>query len=213
MPNDPVVLSEEPESLKLKINDPTKPAPVKPTVQVKKIEPKPKAIDKAIGAFFGNDVNSQNVGEYVLKEWAEPTAKRMANNAAQGLLKKIGSAVQVLLFGKVLDNTNGPTDYTSFSKPGAVQPTQLPSAHKLMEEVEQFAFSSRTDALQVLEYLRGKIATFGSVSVLDYYEAVHEPVNYLMADKGWMDLSTAEVAVAPEGFVIKLPRPILLKRG
>jgi hypothetical protein len=49
--------------------------------------------------------------------------------------------------------------------------------------------------------------------VLDYYEAVNEPVDYMMYNQGWLDLSTAQIRVAPEGFIIDMPRPIVLKKG
>lgn len=206
---DPVVLSEEPETLKVNVLDPTKPkALVKTTA---KLPPKQTGRDKVIKAFFGNDVNSSNLGEHIIKDYAEPTAKRMLNNAAQGVLKKFSDAIQVLLFGKIVNGINGPIDYTSFSNPNVV--SQAPIAHKLSDQVEQFAFASREDALKVLEYLKGRIVAYGSASALDYYEACGEAPDYMMANRGWLDLSSATVRVAPEGFVLDMPRPIVLKRG
>ena len=208
MAEEKIILSEEPNGVKINVQDPNKPS--KQIAQARKIPPKPSVGDKVIGAFFGQDVNSKNLGEHLLNDYAVPTAKKMANNAAQSTLKRIGDAVQVLLFGKVINSNTGPTDYTSFSQPNNVQP---PTAHKLMNQVEQFAFSTRQDAMRVLDYLKGRIATYGSASVLDYYEAVNEPVDFMMANQGWIDLSAAEVRIAPEGFIIDLPRPIILKRG
>ena len=204
-----VILSEEPESVRINIQDPTKPS--KQIAQAKKLPPKETVVDKVIHGFYGNDVNKSNVGDFILKERLVPVGKRMLNNASQDFLKRTGDAIQMLIFGKVIDNKNGPTDYTSFSNPNVAQST--PTAHKLMNQVEQFAFSTRTDAERVLAYLRGRIKEFGSTSVLDYYEAVNEPVDYMMSNQGWMDLSTATIRVAPEGFIIDLPRPIALKRG
>ena len=37
----------------------------------------------------------------------------------------------------------------------------------------------------MLEYLKGLIDTYGSASVMNYYEAVNEPVDFMMANKGW----------------------------
>ena len=165
---DPVVLSEEPETLKVNVVDPTKPNKTIAKATVK-LPPKQNGKDKVIKAFFGNDVNSSNLGEHIIKDYAEPTAKRMLNNAAQGILKKFSDAVQVLLFGKIVNNVNGPIDYTSFSNPSVIS-SQAPVAHKLSDQVEQFAFSSREDAFKVLEYLKGRIREYGSASVLDYYE-------------------------------------------
>lgn len=205
----PVVLSEEPDTLKVRVNDPTKPKAI--VKNVRKVELKPTTKDRVIKAFFGPEVDSENLGEFVIKEYAEPTAKRMLNNAAQGVLKKISDAVQVLLFGKVISNKNGPVDYTSYSNPNIAP--NAPVAHRLADRVEQFVFSTRQDALTVLEYLKGRIQEYGSTSVLDYYDAIHEPADYMMANRGWRDLSMAEVRATPEGFIIDLPRPIQLMKG
>lgn len=209
MAEQPIVMSEEPEQVRISVDDPTKPKAK--IANARKIAPKPTVADKVIGAFFGSEVNKQNVGEHILNDYAVPAGKRMLNNAAQGILKGLGNGVQMLLFGKVVNQTGGPTDYTSYSNPNNV--TKAPAVHKLMDQVETFAFGSREDAFNMLNYLKGRIVQFGSVSVLDYYEAMNEPVDYMMANRGWTDLSTATVQVAPEGFIIVFPRPIALKKG
>lgn len=206
-----VILSEEPSSVRINVQDPTKPNP-KHIANAKKLPPKETVVDKVIHGFYGSEVNKSNIGEYFLKERLIPVGQRMLNNASQNILKRTGDAVQMLIFGRIVDNKSGPTDYTSFSNPNNVNPTP-PTAHKLMNQVEQFAFSTRNDAERVLLYLKGRIKEFGSCSVLDYYEAVNEPVDYMMSNQGWMDLSTAQVRIAPEGFIIELPRPIALKKG
>lgn len=211
MADEKVILSEEPSSVRINIEDPNKPNK-KQIATAKKLPPKETVVDKVIHGFYGNDVNRTNVGDYILKERLIPVGQRMLNNASQNFLKRTGDAIQMLIFGKVIQNNNGPTDYTSFSNPNVAQAAP-PTAHKLMNQVEQFAFSTRNDAERVLAYLRGRIKEFGSCSVLDYYEAVNEPVDYMMSNQGWMDLSTAQIRVAPEGFIIDLPRPIALKRG
>ena len=203
---EPVILSDEPDQIKIQVDDPSKPKNI--VSNVRKIPQKARVSDKLIGAFFGEDVNTGNIGEHLIKDYAEPAGKRILNTFAQTLLKKAGDAVQVLLFGKVI-NSDGPTDYTSFSNPNI---KKGPVAHKLTQQVEQFAFSTRQEAVKVLDALKGRIATYGSASVLNYYELVGEQVDYMMADRGWLDLSTAEVRSAPEGFIIDLPRPIMLKR-
>lgn len=211
MADNKVILSEEPSSIRINIDDPSK-LSSKQIAKAKKLPPKETVVDKVIHGFYGNEVNKENVGEFILKERLVPVGKRMLNNASQNLLKRTGDAIQMLIFGKVLQENNAPVDYTSFSNPNIANTTQ-PTAHKLMNQVEQFAFSTRNDAERVLAYMRGRIREFGSCSVLDYYEAVNEPVDYMMSNQGWMDLTNAQIRVAPEGFIIDLPRPISLKRG
>ena len=211
MADKPVILSSEPSNIKINIEDPNKPKPK----YTKKEPGKEKTSTKLKHAFLGPDVD--DVGTYILKEHLEPTGKRMLNNASQSLLKTIGNGIQVLLFGKVVSQQNGGVDYTSFSNPniGGNNYTgqgQL-KAYKVMDAVEVFTFPSRQVAEDALGYLRGRIRTYQSASVSDYYEYIGAPLDYMMVDRGWINLDNARVITTPEGYQIDLPRPISLKRG
>lgn len=214
MPNgqEPVILSAEPAQIKINIDDPTKPKQ-KPKY-IEKIPAKPTAKQRLKNAFLGENVD--NVGDYIVKEYLEPTGKRMLNNGVQTILQKIGYGVQILLFGKVITQQNGGVDYTSFYNPniGAQQNgQQQPKAYKVMDAVETYTLSKQ-DADETLAYLRGRIQAYGSASVLDYYEHIGAPVDYMQSDRGWRNLDSARVMPMPgNGFYIDLPRPIYLKRG
>lgn len=207
MPNDPVIMSEEPKSIKLQIDDPTR---KKAQVSVQKVEKKPGFLDKLISAFLGSDVNRSNMGQHILDDYAIPTGKRLLNNSIQSGLKKASEAAQIMIFNKVISQPGGPTDYTSFSKPEVAKPT----VYKMADNVETFEFSSRDDAFKCLTYLKGRIQEYGSASVLDYYEYIGQPLDYNMSDRGWKDLSYATISSSSQrGFVIEFPRPIVLKKG
>ena len=213
--NDPVILSEEPSSVRINIQDPNK---SKQSPGGKLIK-KPKKIpwyDRLLSGLFGNDVNHENIGEHFINDWAVPTGKRMLNNGIQSGLKKAGDATQVLLFGRVVSNTNGPTDYTSFSNPNVAQ---KPGGYRVMDQVDVFAFTDKRKAEECLAYLRGRIQTYGSASVVDYYEWINTnlqvdiPLDYNMTYRGWVDLNNVIITPDPNGFIINLPRPVGLKRG
>ena len=212
---DKVILSEEPSSVKVNIQDPNKP---KPAGKMIKVERKVPFWDRVISALFGSDVTSQNLGEHLLNDYAIPTGKKMLNNGIQSTLKRTGDAAQVLIFGKVISSANGPTDYTSFSNPNAVQKIQ--GAYRVMEQVDTFAFTNKKQAEECRDYLAGRVKTYSSANVNDYYEWINThlgmniPLDYNMTDHGWVtDLSDIPVSQRAEGFVIELPRPVYLKRG
>lgn len=208
---EPVILSTQPDSIQINLSDPNKP---KQPPKYSKKDPAKESIGTQIKhAFLGKNVD--NVGEFVLKEYLEPTGKRLLNNASQSLLKTIGNGIQVLLFGKVVDQSqNGGVDYTSFYNPNiGPNQQQQPKAYKVLDAVETFTFPSRAVAMDVLAYLKGRIATYKSVSVADYYEYIGASIDYMMVDRGWINLDGATVIPTPEGFQINLPRPISLKRG
>ena len=208
--NDPVILSEEPSSVKINIQDPNKPKQNAGGKMVKK-EVKIPWYDRIISALFGQDVNHENLGEHFINDWAIPTGKRMLNNGIQSGLKRAGDASQVILFGRVVNSANGPTDYTSYSQPNAVQ---KPGGYRVMDQVDVFAFTDKNKAIECLNYLRGRIQ-----SVVDYYEWINTnlqvdiPLDYNMTYRGWMDLSNVIISPDPNGFIINLPRPVALRRG
>lgn len=215
MPNgqDPVILTtEQPGVVKINIDDPNKPKlPPKYTQQIKA---KPSFGAKMKHAFLGSEVD--DVGDYILKQYLEPTGKRLLNNTIQTILKTISNGAQVLLFGKVVSDQNQGVDYTSFYNPNIApnnNNNNQQKAYKVMDAVDTFVLS-KADADETLAYLRGRIREFGSSSVVDYYEHIHAPVDYMMVDRGWVNLDSARVLPMPgNGYYIDLPRPIYLKRG
>ena len=213
---DKVILSEEPSSVRINIQDPNKPQQSSAGRMIK-VKQKIPLKDRIISAFFGNEVNSQNLGEHILNDWAVPMGKRMLNNGIQSGLKRAGDASQMMIFGKVINSSNGPTDYTSYSNPNAVKKIQ--GAYRVMDQVDTFAFTDQSRAQQCLDYLRGRISTYGSSNIVDYFEWINEnlgmniPLDYNMTDRGWLDLSSARVSQSAEGYIIELPRPVFLKKG
>lgn len=207
---EPVILSQEPGPVRININDPTKKPSGPPKFKSQK-PPKETVGVKLKHAFLGPDVDK--VGEYVVKEYLEPAGKRMVNNASQNILKKIGDGIQILLFGKIISTQNGGVDYTSFYNPSIAPGQQPVKAYKLLDAVDTFTFPTNSAATEVLNYLKGRIRTYGSVSVADYYENIGATVDYMMVDRGWINLESARVISTPDGFIIDLPRPIGLKRG
>ena len=213
--NDPVILSEEPKNVRINIQDPTKPKQNSAGQMVTRPVKIP-WYDRVISALFGGDVNHENIGEHFINDWAVPTGKRMLNNGIQSGLKRAGDATQMMLFGHVVNSQNGPVDYSSYSQPGAAP---APGIYKVSEQVEVFAFRDRMKAEECLAYLRGRIQTYQSVGVLDYFEWLNDKLgagialDYNMADRGWKDLNNVTVKPDPNGYIIDFPRPVFLKRG
>lgn len=215
MADKPVILSEEPSSVRINIQDPNKSKQPSGGKLIKK-KVKVPWYDKVIGALFGQDISSQNLPEYLVKNVAVPTGQKLLNNGIQGGLKRVGDASQILIYGRVINSNSGPTDYTSFSKPNAAP---APSIYQVSDQVDVFAFRDYAKANECLAYLKGRIQTYGSVCILDYFEWLNEHLSagigldYGMADRGWRDLNNVTIKSDPNGFIIDFPRPVFLKRG
>ena len=213
--NDPVILSEEPSSVRININDPNK-SKKNTGGQMVKRQQKIPWYDRVIGAFCGQDVNHENLLEHVVKNWAVPTGQRMLNNGIQSGLKRASDATQMMIFGRVVNSQNGPVDYSSYSQQSNIP---APGIYQVTQAVDVFAFRDRSKAEECLAYLKGRIATYQSVGVLDYFEWLNDKLgagislDYNMADRGWKDLSNVTVKPDPNGYIIDFPRPVFLKRG
>lgn len=81
---------------------------------------------------------------------------------------------------------------------------------RAMHDFDDIVLDSRGDAEQVLDLLVESTMQYGMVSVADFYELVGLDVKYTDWRWGWYELSKARVERVREGYVIMLPRPVML---
>lgn len=78
---------------------------------------------------------------------------------------------------------------------------------------DDIIFDSRGEAEEVLMKMEECIATYGMVSVREFYDLVGVTGNYTDHKYGWLDLHTAHVVrlrMGENGYVIKFPRAVPL---
>lgn len=76
---------------------------------------------------------------------------------------------------------------------------------------DNLLFDTRGDADAVLENMQNIIDQFGTVSVADLYDLSDVMIdNTTASNYGWKNISTARVVRIPEGYILSLPKPILL---
>lgn len=80
-----------------------------------------------------------------------------------------------------------------------------------VRDYENLSFATKDDADAVISSLVDMIDTYGQASVLDLYEAagVSAP-DYAVGNYGWFKLGSASPRRIRDGYVLDLPRPILL---
>jgi hypothetical protein len=81
---------------------------------------------------------------------------------------------------------------------------------KKMYNLVTVVFQSSSDTEDILRGLVDKIAKQGVVSVAEYYDLVGMQSLYMDNQWGWRDLNTVITLQIKDGFVLKLPSPILL---
>lgn len=79
-------------------------------------------------------------------------------------------------------------------------------------DYETIVFDTYTEADKVLERMRDQLATYGNVSILEYFDFAGLSCDYTAKDYGWEDLRRAKVVWDRDGWVIDgLGRPIPIK--
>lgn len=73
------------------------------------------------------------------------------------------------------------------------------------------AITSRGDAERILFKLNKILDEWDYVRVSNLYELVNEIAPYTYNDYGWRNLNEAKAALGPDGYYIRLPKPIPLK--
>lgn len=75
---------------------------------------------------------------------------------------------------------------------------------------DEFVFKSRSEAETVRDHLVDLIEEYDMVSVADFYDLVGETGNFTDNKYGWVNLADAKVIRVRDGYIIDLPRPVLL---
>ena len=166
-------------------------------------------------AFVAEDI--ANVKQYVISDVLLPTLKKALSDI-------VSNGVDMLLFGEVQDkrrrssssSTRSVVSYDRYydrDRDGKDRErTRDTSRSRVGYDYDDVVVNSRVEADDVLGILDEAIDTFGSVSVGDLYDAVGMVGNYTDYKYGWTDLRTAKVEPIRDGFLIRTPRAVALKK-
>lgn len=171
-----------------------------------------KTREKSLGSkfaetFISDDIN--NVKKYLLMDVVVPAIKETIASVVIG-------GIEMILFGSTRSHKPslyGTTSYVNYSsayngystKKQIQQPaTTAPSGEIILE--------TRGEAEGVLSSLVDLTVDYGSASVADLYDllGVPERSNFTDNKYGWVDLSSSSVRRVREGYLIVLPKAILL---
>lgn len=77
-------------------------------------------------------------------------------------------------------------------------------------DYEEYVIGNRGEAEEVLSRMDDLIATYGTVSVADFYDLVGVRCNYTDNKYGWTNLRNANVVRVRDGYMIKFPKAMPL---
>ena len=149
-----------------------------------------------------------DVKRYVLMDVLIPTIKRTISDVVR-------NAVDMLLGVNTTPRSSSPAgtrvSYRSYydarddrRESTSLRPRYTPYSY------DDVVFDRYDDAAEVLLRMRELVSRFDAVSVADLFDMTGHAGNYTDNKYGWTDLSDARVERVSDGYIIRLPRPIVL---
>lgn len=155
--------------------------------------------------FLGDDIN--NVFSYITHEVLLPAAKSTISDMVSG-------GIERLLFGEVRSSRNSRdrgrsyVSYSNYYKGNRDE--RSTSRNRARHNFDDIILETRGEAEEVLGHLVDIIEEYGVVSVADLYALVDIAGNFTDNKYGWENLSRATVSRVRDGYLIDLPKPILI---
>lgn len=87
----------------------------------------------------------------------------------------------------------------------------LPQRSRGRYDFSRIEFKTREEAQDVLDFLRDELSENDDVSVATFYSCINIRSEYTDRSYGWVSLRNAEVIPTRNGFILDLPKPVLLE--
>lgn len=162
---------------------------------------------KFADVFLSDDVDS--VRGYVLFDVLVPAIKNAISEMITG-------GINMMLFGETRGSSKGGyTDYgssyhTTYKYKGGSSYSDNRRERRSGYDYKDIILESRSDAEQLRDNLIDLIEDYGSVSVADLYDALDITSEYTDHKWGWMNLKDISIRRVREGYLLVLPKPIVI---
>lgn len=162
-------------------------------------------VRKLADTFIAEDVS--NVKSYILGDVLIPAIKKAISDI-------VVNGIDMVLYGEAgrsRRRDGSRVSYRNFYE-DATRGRSTTRASRAALDYDDVLFDSRADADMVLDQMVEIVQTYGKVSIGDLYDLAHVPTtNYSLNNYGWFELTGCRSVRTPDGYILKLPRPVALK--
>lgn len=161
---------------------------------------------KIVETFVGEDV--VNVRQYLIHDVLVPAIKSTLSDMVQG-------GIEMMLFGERKgtktrrDGNRSYVSYNSYSAPDNKR-REMTQQSRARHDFGDIVLQTRGEAEEVLSHLVDLTIDYGQATVSDLYDLVGITGQFTDNKYGWTDLSRASISRTRDGYVLVLPRPILI---
>lgn len=217
--------SEKPTIVNYTSNRKTEKTPDKPERPLPKaVVPAGSAIErkKTIGRkfreqFAGDD--AQTVGQYLLFDVVIPATKNLIFDLGREGLQRIlfggNRPAQSSIAGTILGSR---TSYSSYSRNSGPQSNDnqksnpgMTSQQRALHDFSGVILQTREQGLAVIDVLSQIIDDYGAATLNDFYACIGETPDFAAVKYGWRSVAQAEVRHIREGYLLELPKPVVLE--
>lgn len=162
-------------------------------------------VRKFTDIFISEDV--ANVKSYVLMDVLVPAVKKAISDI-------VTDGIDMILYGgtggsRKRGNNTSYVSYRSYSDRRDDR-RQDPAVSRSGYSYDDIILNTRAEAEEVMLQMTELLDRYGIVSVADLYDLVGITGNYTDNHYGWTQLRSAEVIHVRDGYLLKLPRAILI---
>lgn len=167
---------------------------------------------KAADAFLESD--GETVGSYILTEVIIPEIKNL-------LFAIIGGGAEMFLFGgraprsRSRNSGGGYVSYDSMhrsrdDKRDSNRSRDISREGRSRHRFDEIVLESRREAEDVLSHLTDLIREYDQVTIADFYDLLGISGTSSDYKYGWDDLRSASVSRVRGGYIVSLPKPIII---
>lgn len=186
--------------------------PEKRKAVVKATVRKKTGIARFVDSLISKDIKDMKT--YLMDEVVKPTIRNTISDSIGGVLNIVQDSINTALYGE----TGARVNRKRSSNPSYMVPydrisTRTNNRNSNVDDpfhLDDLVFTSRGDAELVLRDMQEDIRRFGSVTVLTLFDLADQDAPYTGRKYGWKNLNGVRVRSVHDGYVIDLPRPVLL---
>lgn len=175
-----------------------------------KVKTKQNGVRKWRDFFISEDANS--IGNYILMDVLAPTIK-------ETLYKIVVNSIDIALFGGTgggnrRDGKRSTHDKISFRDYNGISRREERSYSNTARDAgyQDIVYETRADARDVLDSMDEVLETYDAVSVMDMYDLSGLTCDHTLNNYGWTDIRNAKIVPVSDGYIIKMPRAVYIRR-
>lgn len=186
--------------------------PEKRKAVVKATVRKKTGIARFVDSLISKDIKDMKT--YLMDEVVKPTIRNTISDSIGGVLNIVQDSINTALYGENGARVNRKrSSNPSYMVPYDRISTKTNNRNSNVDDpfhLDDLVFTSRGDAELVLRDMQEDIRRFGSVTVLTLFDLADQDAPYTGRKYGWKNLNGVRVRSVHDGYIIDLPRPVLL---